>query len=98
MFNCGFIFVTEGCDPAVDHTYIPGDSINMQVVGVSTYSEGVEAAKKLAAAGANAIELCPGFGVEGVAKIKAAVPGIPVGVIRFDYHVCMDNQSPDDLF
>ena len=29
MFNCGFIFITEECNPAVDHTYIPGGSVNM---------------------------------------------------------------------
>ncbi|MDD7408783.1 MAG: DUF6506 family protein [Anaerovoracaceae bacterium] len=99
MFNCGFIFITEGCDPSKDHVFIPSDSgVAMQVVGVSNYDEAEEAARTLAEAGANCIELCPGFGIEGAARVKKAAPGVAIGVCRFDYHVAMDNKSPDDLF
>ncbi len=98
MFNCAFIYIAEGISHEEQHAYIPGSSINMQVVGVGTYEEAVEVAKTLADAGADAIELCAGFGYEGTAMIKEAVPGIPVGSVKFDFHPAMGWKSGDDLF
>ena len=49
--------------------------------------------------GIAAIELCGGFGINGTAQIKAAVPAtVAVGVVRFDGHPGLDNQSGDALF
>ncbi len=99
MFNCGFIYITDSCDPSTDHVYIPSDcGVAMQVIGVSSYAEAEEAAKKLADTGADAIELCPGFGIEGVYRVKKAAPGVQIGVARFDFHTSMDCKSPDDIF
>ena len=40
-----------------------------------------------------------GFGINGTAQIKAAVPDtVAVGVVRFDGHPGLDNQSGDSLF
>ena len=50
------------------------------VIGCSTYAEAEIAAKELVEKGCTAIELCAGFGNEGIARIKRAVgPGIAVG-------------------
>ena len=99
MFECTFIYVAPGLDPKVNRAEIPSSDINMNVIGCSTYSEAAEAAKEMVAKGCTAIELCAGFGVEGIAKIKEAVgPGIAVGAVRFDFHPAFDFKSGDDLF
>lgn len=98
MFRFGFIYITEGSRPETDHAFVPADTCELQAIGVSSYSEAVKAAKELVAAGADAIELCPGFGFEGVAKIREAVPGVNIAAARFDFHPAMGYKSPDDLF
>ena len=60
-FECAFIYVAPGCDPAM--------------------------------------ELCAGFGNEGIARIKRAVgPGIAVGAVKFDFHPAFEFKSGDDMF
>jgi len=99
MFECGFIYVAPGCSPEKQHATIPSDDINMNVFGCSTYSEAEQIAKDLVAKGCTAIELCAGFGVDGMARIKKAVgPGIAVGAVRFDFHPAFGFKSGDDLF
>ena len=76
-FECAFIYVAPGCNPAKERAVVEGDSINMNVVGCATYAEAEEIAKEMVAKGCTAIELCAGFGNEGIARIKRAVgPGI----------------------
>jgi hypothetical protein len=51
------------------------------------------------AQGVAAIELCAGFGHEGVAAVQRAVgPDIAVGVVRFDLHPGFEHRSGDVLF
>ena len=76
-----------------------GDSINMNVVGCATYAEAEEIAKEMVAKGCTAIELCAGFGNEGIARIKRAVgPGIAVGAVKFDFHPAFGFKSGDEMF
>lgn len=99
MFECGFIYVAPGLDPEKQRAEIPSTDINMTVIGCSTYDQAEEAAKELVKKGCTAIELCAGFGVEGMYRIKKAVgPGIAVGAVRFDFHPAFDFKSGDDLF
>ena len=99
MFECGFIYVAPGLDPKVQRTSIPSTDINMNVIGCATYAEAEEVAKELVAMGCTAVELCAGFGNEGIARIKKAVgPGIAVGAVKFDFHPAFDFKSGDDLF
>lgn len=71
----------------------------MTVVGVKTYDEAVVVAKELVANGITAIELCAGFGNDGVARITKAVEGKAlVGVVRFDLHPALNHQSGDNVF
>ena len=86
-FECAFIYVAPGCNPAKERAVVEGDSINMNVIGCATYAEAEEIAKEMVAKGCTAIELCAGFGNEGIARIKRAVgPGIAVGAVKFDFH------------
>lgn len=98
-FECAFIYVAPGCDPAKERTVIEGDSINMNVTGCATYAQSEEIAKEMVAKGCSAIELCAGFGNEGIARIKRAVgPGIAVGAVKFDFHPAFEFKSGDDMF
>ena len=57
------------------------------------------AAKELVEKGCTAIELCAGFGNEGIARIKRAVgPGIAVGAVKFDFHPAFGFKSGDEMF
>lgn len=99
MFECGFIYVAPGLDPAVQRAEIPSSDINMTVIGCANYDQAEEVAKELVAKGCTAVELCAGFGNEGVARIKKAVgPQIAVGAVKFDYHPAFEFRSGDDLF
>ena len=98
MFKCGFIYVAGGVDKDKARAFIPGDEIEMTVVGCSTYDEAVEIAKEMVASGIGAVELCAGFGFEGTAMIKKAIPGIPVGSVKFDFHPAFDFKTGDDMF
>lgn len=98
-FKAAFIFIAPDTDEKIHNAVINAPVVQLHVVGVKSYQEAERVAKQLVEDGIVAIELCAGFGVEGVAKIKAAVTGrAAVGVVRFDYHPGFDFKSGDDLF
>jgi hypothetical protein len=97
--KAAFIFVAPDVDAKKHHAVLDTPSITLTVVGVSTYDAAVEVAKELVAAGNVALELCGGFGIEGVAAVKAAVNGkAVVGVVRFDQHPGFGFKSGDEIF
>ncbi|MGP1442467.1 MAG: DUF6506 family protein [Anaerovoracaceae bacterium] len=99
MFECCFIYVSPGLDPAVNRAVIPSTDINMTVVGCSNYTQAELVCKEMVIKGCTAVELCAGFGVEGVERMKkAAGPGVAVGAIRFDFHPAFEFKSGDDIF
>ena len=99
MFECAFIYVADGLDSKVNRAVIPSDVINMNVIGCANYAEAEEVAKEMVAKGCTALELCAGFGNEGIARIKkAAGPGIAVGAVKFDFHPAFGFKSGDDMF
>ena len=98
MFKCGFIYVAPKLDPAKARAFIPADEIEMTVVGCSDYQQAVAVAREMVASGIGAVELCAGFGFEGTAMIKKAIPGIPVGSVKFDFHPAFGFKTGDDLF
>ncbi len=99
MIEAAFIYVAPGCSPSEQTAVIPGKEITLTVVGCSDYAEAEEIAAELVKRGIGAVELCAGFGSEGVARIKKAVgPEIPVGAVRFDYHPAFGFKSGDELF
>ena len=99
MINAAFIYVAPGQNPQEQKAVIPSYTLTLHVVGCSTYDQAETAAKELVANGCGAIELCAGFGNEGIARIKKAVgPEIPVGAVKFDYHPAFGFKSGDELF
>lgn len=99
MFECAFIYVADGLDGSKQRAVIPSETINMNVIGVKNYDEAEAVAKEMAAMGCNAIELCAGFGNEGIARIKKAVgPDVAVGAVKFDFHPAFGFKSGDDMF
>ena len=99
MLEAAFIFVAPDADPATHRSQIKTPEVNLTAIGVKNYAAAEEVAKELVGAGIIAIELCAGFGNEGVARIKKAVENkIPVGAVRFDNHPGLSFKSGDELF
>ncbi len=97
--NAAFIYVAPKCDPEKQQAVIPGEAVDLHVIGCSTYDQAEAVARKMKAIGCNAIELCAGFGNEGIARIQRAVgPEIPVGAVKFDLHPGFGFKSGDTLF
>jgi len=96
--KAAFIFVVPGSNPERDKAVVKNEQVELHVAGVSSYEEGAELAKKFVDQGITCIELCGGFGNEGVGIVAKAVRGkARVGVVRFDLHPALDNKSGDDL-
>lgn len=97
--KAAFIFVAPECNPQQHRAVITTPVVELTTVGVKTYAEACAVAETLVADGVSAIELCAGFGNEGVAAITRAVKGqAVVGVVRFDLHPGFDHRSGDALF
>lgn len=97
--KAAFIYIAPDNDYKVHKVFIDSPVVNLTVVGVKTYEEAEAVAKRLVADGITAIELCAGFGNDGVARITKAVEGKAiVGVVRFDLHLALNHQSGDKFF
>ncbi len=97
--KAAFIYVAPENDYKTHKAFIDSPVVSLTVVGVKNYDEAESVAKELVKDGIAAIELCAGFGFEGVARISKAVEGKAlVGVVRFDLHPAFDHQSGDKLF
>lgn len=73
-FECAFIYVAPGCNPAKERAVVEGDSINMNVVGCATYAEAEEIAKEMVAKGCTAIELCCALASATRVSLASSVP------------------------
>ena len=98
MFKWAFLFLAGDADPIRDRREIKTEKTELTIVGCKNYAQAEEIAKEMEAAGCTAIELCAGFGVEGVARMKRAVgKQVSVGAVRFDEQAAFSFQSGDDL-
>jgi len=94
-----FMFVAPQSDAEKHRAVVETPAVSLTVVGVNNYSEAAELARVLADQGNVAIELCAGFGHEGVAAVKKAVGNrAAVGAVRFDNHPGLEFKSGDDIF
>jgi Family of unknown function (DUF6506) len=97
--KAAFIFVAPEGNPAEHRAWVKTPQVEVLSVGAKDYEAAAVVAADLLKEGIQAIELCGGFGSAGVAKIVDAVEGkIPVGVVRFDIHPGLGNQSGDTIF
>ena len=93
--QAAFLFLIGDADETT-RTVVSTPSIHLNVVGCKTYAEAEAAAKELAV---TAMELCAGFGNEGIARIQRAVgPDVAVGAVKFDFHPGLGFKSGDALF
>ena len=96
--QAAFLFLAGDAGPD-SRAVVPTGSVNLNVVGCRNYDEAEAAARELAAKGVTAIELCAGFGNEGIARIQRAVgPQVAVGAVKFDFHPGLGFKSGDELF
>ena len=96
--NAAFIFLIGDADQTT-RTVVSTPSIQLHVVGCKNYDEAETAAKEAAAMGVTAIELCAGFGNEGIARVQKAVgPEVAVGAVKFDFHPGLGFKSGDRFF
>jgi hypothetical protein len=99
VLKAAFMFVASGADSKIHRSVIKTAEVELITVGVGDYTSAEKTAKELIADGIGAIDLCGGFGIEGTARVKRAVSGKAViGVVRFESHPGLGNQSGDDLF
>ena len=97
--KAAFIFVAPEVDYKIHNTVVDTPVVHLTVIGVKNYNEAVHVAKELVNEGVKAIELCAGFGNEGIALVSKAVKGkASVGAVKFDHHPGFDFKSGDDLF
>lgn len=98
--KASFVFIAPQADPARDRQWVKTPAVHLLVVGVSDYNQAVQTCKDMVRQeGIVAIELCGGFGNRGTALIAEAVgDAAAVGVVRFDCHPGLGNQSGDALF
>jgi hypothetical protein len=95
-----FLYLVPDGEPTKHRATISKSAfIDLTIVGVKNYAQGVRAAKKLVKQGVQTFELCGGFGYAGAAKIAQAVgDGVMVGVVRFDCHPSLGFKSGDQIF
>ncbi len=99
MLKAAFIFVAPEADPVKHRSVITTSEVTLITVGVKDYASAEIVAQELLAEGVTAIELCAGFGNEGIVRVTKAVEGkIPVGAVRFDSHPGFGFKSGDALF
>lgn len=93
-----FMFINANLTEMQRQVMPVGADGEMITVGVNSMEMAEAEAKKLAAEGIVALELCGGFGVLGHARIKEAVGDAPciVGAVRFDHHPGYGGVSGDD--
>ncbi|MFN8597820.1 MAG: DUF6506 family protein [Anaerolineae bacterium] len=97
--KAAFVFLAPQVDPQQHRQRVCTPEVELTAVAVNNYSEAVQVCQQLVADGIAAIELCGGFGAIGAAQIAEAVQGqAAVGVVRFDGHPGLNNQSGDKFF
>lgn len=97
--RAAFIFIAPQGNPQQHISTVTTPEVEVITVAVSNYAEACLAAEDLVSKGCVAIELCGGFGSEGVAAVARTVRGkAAVGVVRFDHHPGLGHRSGDELF
>ena len=84
MMKWAYIFEHPGSDPATHRLVVETGGQHTVTVAVPDTDGAVAVARELAKGGVQLIELCGGFPVADVARIRAAVPeDVAVGHVTF---------------
>jgi len=95
----GFVVIVKEADPRVHRSLIKTPQLDIHVVCVSTYKQAIRISKELVNQSVTLLDLCGGFGHEGVAAIAKAVKGkANVAVARDDKPLVLKGKSGDDIF
>ncbi|WP_368164110.1 DUF6506 family protein [Aeromonas sp. R6-2] len=99
VFKAAFMFVAPHARAAEHQAWVRTAQVEVKMIAVADYESAIAELDTLIAEGIQAIELCAGFGHQGVARmVEAAADRLPVGVVRFDKHPCLGHVSGDTLF
>lgn len=99
LVKAAFIYAAPENDYTQHKAYIDSPVVKLWVVGVKNYDEAQKVALQLVDEGVTFFELCAAFGSEGTALVAKAVGDkAKVGVVRFDLHPGLGNQSGDLFF
>lgn len=98
--KAAFIFVAPEANPSIHRNWVKTPQVELLAVAAPDYASAETLVRELIdKEGIKAIELCGGFGHEGVARIKKiAGSAAAVGVVRFENHPGLEFKSGDDLF
>lgn len=97
--QAAFIFLSPNSDSEFDRAVVITKDITLTAIAASDYSDACRLANKLAKQGTTTIELCGGFGNQGLTLVSKAVEGlVNVGAVRFDYHPELDAANGDTVF
>ncbi|MDR1656307.1 MAG: DUF6506 family protein [Deltaproteobacteria bacterium] len=98
--KAAFVFLAPNSNPETHRAWVKTPEVEVLTIAVANYAEaeklidGLIVNEKI-----GAIELCGGFGHEGVSRIKQQAAGrAAVGVVRFDLHPGLGCKSGDELF
>lgn len=93
-----FLTLAEGACPTEHRMILRTPAYDLVCIAVPDYKAAVHVAQELVSTGITLIELCAGFGHQGVAVVAAAVPEACVGAVRFDTHPGLGGKSGDSRF
>ncbi|WP_271272142.1 DUF6506 family protein [Aliamphritea hakodatensis] len=96
--KAAFIFITPDANPEQHQGWVSTPGVAVKTLAVSSYQQACDILPSLTEEGITAIELCGGFGHQGVAQVTRAAAGrMHVGVVRFDQHPLLNFCSGDSL-
>jgi hypothetical protein len=99
IFKAAFIFVAPDAASDIHNSWVKTPQVQVKIIAVSNYQQAGDLLDVLYDEGIRAVELCAGFGHQGVAHMVAMAKGrMEVGVVRFDTHPGLGNVSGDSLF
>lgn len=99
VLKAAFIFVAPQTSAQQHYSWVKTPQVEVKMLAVSDYQQACDQIDALIEEGMVAIELCAGFGHQGVAAISEKTDGrVPVGVVRFDHHPGLSYNTGDNLF